>query len=106
MPLNTIADNATDPASYGAPSTVSSPTIPVLDTQLPRSDFAAVPVAQKRPFYKQRRFIILPIALISLTIALLFIILFPVFRAIVALVLHRSNLDIQSVIITQPLNAS
>lgn len=104
--LNIIKDNAANPAGYGAPAAVSSPAPAGWDAWSPQGGAAAVPVAPKQPFYKKRKFIISQIILIPLTIALLFIILFPVVRAIAALVIKRSNLDIQSVIITQPVNGS
>lgn len=60
----------------------------------------------KQPFYKKRWFIISQIILIPLSIALLFILLFPVVRAIIALVVKRTNLDVQAAVITQPVNNS
>ena len=60
----------------------------------------------KPPLYKRRWFIISQIILIPLGIALLFILLFPVVRAIVALVLTKANLDVQEAIITNPVNGS
>ncbi|KAH9485291.1 hypothetical protein JR316_0002199 [Psilocybe cubensis] len=59
-----------------------------------------------QPFYKKRWFIISQIILIPLVIALLFILLFPVVRAIIALVLKRTNIDVQVAEITQPVNGS
>ncbi|KAG6908393.1 hypothetical protein DXG01_004822 [Tephrocybe rancida] len=56
------------------------------------------------PFYKKRWFIISQLILIPLVIALLFILLFPVVRAIVQLVIKRTQLDIESAIISQPQN--
>lgn len=67
---------------------------------------ATIPQADKIPFYKKRNFIISQLILIPLAIALLFIILFPVVRAIAALVIKRSNLDVQRVFITEPVNSS
>ncbi|GLB37240.1 putative protein of unknown function (DUF3712) [Lyophyllum shimeji] len=58
------------------------------------------------PFYKKRWFIISQIILIPLAIALLFILLFPVVRAIVQLVVKRSQLDIELASISQPQNNS
>ncbi|KAF9484472.1 hypothetical protein BDN70DRAFT_122528 [Pholiota conissans] len=63
-------------------------------------------VEPKQPFYKKRWFIISQIISIPLAIALLFILLFPVVRAIVALVVKRTSLDIQAAVITQPVNGS
>ncbi|KAF8160985.1 hypothetical protein B0H34DRAFT_699004 [Crassisporium funariophilum] len=59
-----------------------------------------------QPFYKKRWFIISQIIIIPLGIALLFIILFPVIRAIVELVVKRTNLHIDDATITQPVNGS
>ncbi|KAG5653629.1 hypothetical protein H0H81_011855 [Sphagnurus paluster] len=56
------------------------------------------------PFYKKRYFIISQIILIPLTIALLFIILFPVVKAIAQLVVKRSQLDIQVAKISEAQN--
>ncbi|KAF8972948.1 hypothetical protein BDZ97DRAFT_1691577 [Flammula alnicola] len=67
---------------------------------------APAPAAPHQPFYKKRWFIISQIILIPLSIALLFILLFPVVRAIVALVVKRTNLDVQLAVITQPVNGS
>ncbi|KAF9484474.1 hypothetical protein BDN70DRAFT_872495 [Pholiota conissans] len=67
---------------------------------------AVAPAVPHRPFYKKRWFIISQIILIPLSIALLFILLFPVVRAIVALVVKRTNLDIEVAAITQPVNGS
>lgn len=60
--------------------------------------------APRQPFYKRRWFIISQIIIIPLGIALLFIVLFPVVRAIVQLVVKRSTLDIQVAAISQPQN--
>lgn len=56
------------------------------------------------PFYKKRWFIISQLIIIPLGIALLFILLFPVIKAIAQLVVNRSTLDIQVAQITEPLN--
>ncbi|KAF5386260.1 hypothetical protein D9615_002421 [Tricholomella constricta] len=56
------------------------------------------------PFYKKRWFIISQIILIPLGITLLFVMLFPVVRAIVQLVVKRTQLDIQVAIISEPRN--
>ncbi|KAJ7188457.1 hypothetical protein C8R46DRAFT_1054741 [Mycena filopes] len=68
----------------------------------------AQPAAQQpqQPFYKKRWFIISQLIIIPLGIALLFILLFPVVRAIVQLVVNRSTLDIQVAAITAPSNNS
>ncbi|KAJ7209536.1 hypothetical protein GGX14DRAFT_451849 [Mycena pura] len=59
-----------------------------------------------QPFYKKRWFIISQLIIIPLAIALLFILLFPVVRAIVQLVVNRGTLDIQVANITLPTNNS
>ncbi|KAF9047294.1 hypothetical protein BJ165DRAFT_1464966 [Panaeolus papilionaceus] len=71
------------------------------DQDAPPSD---VPPPPKQPFYKKRWFIISQIILIPLAIALLFILLFPVVRAIVALVVKRTNLSVDIANITFPQN--
>lgn len=58
------------------------------------------------PFYKKRWFIISQIILIPLSIALLFIILFPVVRALVQLIVKKSTLDVQVANISAPQNGS
>ncbi|KAJ7782963.1 hypothetical protein B0H16DRAFT_1494883 [Mycena metata] len=67
---------------------------------------AAAQQPQQQPFYKKRWFIISQLIIIPLGIALLFILLFPVVRAIVQLVVNRSTLDIQVAAITAPTNNS
>ncbi|KAJ7716738.1 hypothetical protein DFH07DRAFT_349612 [Mycena maculata] len=68
---------------------------------------AAAPAQQpKQPFYKKRWFIISQLIIIPLGIALLFILLFPVVRAIVQLVVNRSTLSVQVAAITSPTNNS
>ena len=66
----------------------------------------AVSLARQQPFYKRRWFIVSQIIIIPLGIALLFIVLFPVVRAIVELVVKRTNLSVQLAVITQPVNNS
>ncbi|TFK44582.1 hypothetical protein BDQ12DRAFT_661303 [Crucibulum laeve] len=66
----------------------------------------AAPPAPAQPFYKKRWFIISQIIIIPLGIALLFIILFPVIRAIVQLVVKRTTLDIQVATISNPANGT
>ncbi|KAL0956087.1 hypothetical protein HGRIS_002255 [Hohenbuehelia grisea] len=58
------------------------------------------------PFYKKRWFIISQIILIPLGIALLFILLFPVVRAIVQLVVKRTTLNVEVAQIINPKNGS
>ncbi|KAG6820875.1 hypothetical protein H0H93_010219 [Arthromyces matolae] len=65
-----------------------------------------IPTSNNIPFYKKRRFIISQLILIPLVIALIFILLFPVVRAIIQLVIKRSQLDLENAIISQPQNAT
>ncbi|KAH7915074.1 hypothetical protein BJ138DRAFT_1122997 [Hygrophoropsis aurantiaca] len=58
------------------------------------------------PLYKRRWFIITSIIGALLGIALLFIVLYPVVRAIVQLVVNRSTLNIETAAITSPSNDS
>ncbi|KAH7926942.1 hypothetical protein BV22DRAFT_1007914 [Leucogyrophana mollusca] len=69
---------------------------------------AATPpaAAPRPPLYKRRWFIVTSIIGALVGIALLFIILYPVVRAIVQLVVNRSQLDIQTAAITSPANDS
>ncbi|KAG5646292.1 hypothetical protein DXG03_003889 [Asterophora parasitica] len=61
---------------------------------------AAAPI----PFYKKRWFIISQLIIIPLGIILLFVLLFPVVRAIAQLVIKRSQLDIEVATISEPQN--
>ncbi|KAJ7497141.1 hypothetical protein FB451DRAFT_1457944 [Mycena latifolia] len=58
------------------------------------------------PWYRRRAFIISQLIIIPLGIALIFILLWPVVRAIAQLVVNRSTLDIQVAAITAPANGS
>jgi hypothetical protein len=55
-------------------------------------------------FYKKRWFIVSQIIVIPLGIAMLFILLFPVVRAIVQLVVKHSTLNVDVAAITEPQN--
>lgn len=77
-----------------------------LDDQPPPAVVIPVPAPVKQPFYKKRWFIISQIIIIPIGIALLFILLFPVIRAIVELVIKRTNLHVDLANITQPQNGS
>ncbi|ESK92921.1 hypothetical protein Moror_8994 [Moniliophthora roreri MCA 2997] len=56
------------------------------------------------PFYKRRKFIICQLIAIPLGIALLFILLFPVVKAIVQLTVNKSDLQVESAAISSPQN--
>jgi hypothetical protein len=83
-----------------------SSTYPRVTTLSKWDDTLVVPPTPIQPFYKKRWFILSRIIIIPLGIALLFIILFPVVRAIVPLVVKRSELDVQVAVITQPQNTT
>ncbi|KAG2368054.1 hypothetical protein BDR07DRAFT_1391769 [Suillus spraguei] len=81
--------------------------VPQSECQPTDTDTAAVPVAAlKPPLYKRKWFIITSIVGVCLGIALLFIILFPVLRAIVQYIINRSTLNIQRAAILSPSNTS
>ncbi|KAJ7928639.1 hypothetical protein B0H13DRAFT_1968281 [Mycena leptocephala] len=94
-----LRDNAPEPAgsrfSEGPVATSGAAGQPAAPGQQPR-----------QPFYKKRGFIISQLIIIPLGIALLFILLFPVVRAIVQLVVNRSQLSVQVAAITAPANNS
>ncbi|TFK75313.1 hypothetical protein BDN72DRAFT_885777, partial [Pluteus cervinus] len=82
-----------------APSDASH--LPVVDRA-----WQSAPAAPVVPFYKKRWFIISQIVLVPVSIALIFILLFPVVRAIVQLVVNRARLNIEVATITVPANDS
>ncbi|KAH7108191.1 hypothetical protein BKA62DRAFT_764259 [Auriculariales sp. MPI-PUGE-AT-0066] len=65
-----------------------------------------VPPPQKTPFWKTRKFIICQIISFLLFIVILFVLLFPVVKAIAQLVVNRSTLQIDSAQIISPQNGS
>ncbi|KAF8524806.1 hypothetical protein BU17DRAFT_84312 [Hysterangium stoloniferum] len=73
-------------------------------------DVGAVPPTQppppKIPFWKTRKFIIIATINAILAIVILFVVLFPVVRAIAQLVVNRSVLNIDTAAITKPQNNS
>ncbi|KAJ7072466.1 hypothetical protein C8F01DRAFT_1299136 [Mycena amicta] len=69
-------------------------------------DASAAPPTAKTPFYKKRKFIVCQLIFVPLGIALLFILLFPVVKAVAQLVVNRSTLNIQVAAITAPTNNS
>ncbi|KAF8629168.1 hypothetical protein AX17_005753 [Amanita inopinata Kibby_2008] len=100
-----LASNASLRAHAAAPAG-----IPVGEANLDsgRDDQAPPqpPTAPHVPFYKRRWFIIAQIILAPIGIAMIFILLFPVVRAIVQLIVNRSQLDIQTATISNPTNDS
>ncbi|KAF7301181.1 hypothetical protein MIND_00682600 [Mycena indigotica] len=72
----------------------------------PTQGASAPPAQPKQPFYKTRRFIISQLIIIPLGIVILFVLLFPVVKAVAQLVVNRATLDIQVAAITAPTNNS
>jgi hypothetical protein len=66
----------------------------------------AQPQAYKPPFYLRPWFIVTGLVVGALGLALLFIILYPVVRAVAQLVVNRSVLNIDVAKITNPTNNS
>lgn len=62
--------------------------------------------AQKTPFYKTRKFIICQIITWILAIVLIFVLLYPVVKAIAQLVVNRSVLNVEQARIISPSNGS
>ncbi|KAG1851680.1 hypothetical protein F4604DRAFT_1933963 [Suillus subluteus] len=90
-----------------APAHQTEADAPQPEDQPTDTDAAAVPVVAPRlPLYKRRWFIVISIVGACLGIALLFIILFPVLRAIVQYVINQSTLNIQQAAILSPSNTS
>jgi len=113
--LTLATEHAAAPAGVGTASTVEHPAGGPTTYNTPSgwNDTADQPPATTPasavphvPFYKKRKFIISQIIIIPLGIALLFILLFPVVRAIAELILKRATLDIQGAVITRPVNNS
>ena len=67
---------------------------------------AAAPQEYKPPFYLRRWFFVTGIILGALGLALLFVILYPVVKAIAQLVVNRSVLNVDQALISNPQNGS
>ncbi|KAG1742190.1 hypothetical protein EDB19DRAFT_1702736 [Suillus lakei] len=93
--------------AINAPAYQTEADVPQPEGQPTDTDAATAPPATpKPPLYKRRWFIITSIIGACLGIALLFIILFPVLRAIVQYVINQSTLNIQQAAILSPSNTS
>ncbi|KIJ67573.1 hypothetical protein HYDPIDRAFT_180379 [Hydnomerulius pinastri MD-312] len=111
---NPFADPVADPFVRTTPAGVpvgSAAAEGISGEQAPAQDDAAAPAtaaaaAPKPPLYKRRWFIITSIIGACLGIALLFIILFPVVKAIIQDVVNKTQLDITTAAITNPSNSS
>ncbi|KAG1785555.1 uncharacterized protein HD556DRAFT_110398 [Suillus plorans] len=105
-----------DPFASTTPAgiTINAPAHQKTEADIPQSehqpadtDAARLPAAAPRPhLYKRRWFIVTSIVGACLGIALLFIVLFPVLRAIVQYVINQSTLNIQQAAILSPSNTS
>ncbi|KAF8557967.1 hypothetical protein OG21DRAFT_1504634 [Imleria badia] len=93
----------TTPTGVPAGPTTAPPTE---SDQPPQADPAPPAAPPKPPLYKRRWFIITSVIGACLGIALLFIILFPVVRAIIQDVVNKTTLDITMAAITSPTNTS
>jgi hypothetical protein len=88
--------NAAPVAGYGA-ADESYPTGTTVSSRDPQKDL---------PFYRRRKFLISQAIIIPLGIILLFVLLFPVVKAIAQAAINNSSLDIQSSEIRDPSNSS
>lgn len=107
IPFADPADGAlvtTTPA--GVAVTASATAAPNESEQLPQTDPAPPAAPPKPPLYKRRWFIVANIIGACLGIALTFILLFPVVRAIIQDVVNKTTLDITMAAITNPTNSS
>jgi hypothetical protein len=67
----------------------------MLPTQAPSgNDTWARPPQPHIPFYKRKKFIVSQLILVPLSIILLFVLLFPVVRAIAQLIVNKSTLNV------------
>ena len=90
----------------GVPVSVSSaePT-PAMDDRVD-SDPVPPPTPARVPFYKRKWFSIAQIITAPIGFAMIFILLWPVVRAVVQLIVNKSTLDIQVATISKPTNSS
>lgn len=70
------------------------------------SDPVPLPTPSRVPFYKRKWFIIAQIILAPIGFAMIFILLWPVVRAVVQLIVNKATLDIQVATISDPRNSS
>jgi hypothetical protein len=63
-------------------------------------------VSEKKPFYKRRWFIISQVTACFVGIGLLFVLLFPVIKAIAQHIVNVSKLNVDRVMISEPTNTS
>lgn len=80
-----------DTAAAGATTTVGS---------------ATVAGASKQPFYRRKWFIICQLVTAIIGIVILFVLLFPVVRAIAQLLVNKSQLNIETAAIVGPQNTT
>lgn len=70
------------------------------------SDPVPPPTPARVPFYKRKWFIIAQIITAPIGFAMIFILLWPVVRAVVQLIVNKATLDIQVATISDPTNSS
>ncbi|KAF9562634.1 hypothetical protein CPC08DRAFT_706528 [Agrocybe pediades] len=99
-----LRNHAVEPA--GAPTVLPSGAVSGWEDSDRVGAAPAAAAAPKQPFYKRRWFIISQLILIPLAIILLFVLLFPVVKAIIQLVVKRTTLDVTLASISQPANNS
>jgi hypothetical protein len=93
-------------APAGVPVATTTTAAPTEPEQPPQADPAPPAAPPKPPLRKRRWFIITSAIGACLAIALLFIILFPVLKAIIQDVVNKTTLDITMAAITSPANTS
>lgn len=102
-----FADPANDAFVTTTPAGVPvATTTTAAPTEPEKTDPAPPAAPPKPPLYKRRWFIITSVLGACLAIALLFIILYPVLKAIIQDVVNKTTLDITTAAITSPTNTS
>ncbi|KAH7888371.1 hypothetical protein F5I97DRAFT_2002257 [Phlebopus sp. FC_14] len=102
-PAGTQAED--DPSPFADPP-ATEPQAEKTEEQPTETDAAPASTPPKPPLYKRRWFIITSIVGACLGIALLFIILFPVIKAIIQYVVNKTVLNISEAALTNPTNSS
>ena len=98
------ADATTDTRPANAVPPAGGETSESKPEDAPADDAAAAAAAPKVPFYKKKWFWLTQLVIVPLGIALLFILLFPIVRAIVQSVVTKTTLGIDEATILNPAN--
>ena len=111
MPLDNAAAFAdTDP--FGTPPAARTTPVEEPDVQVDKVDGSdgglqsTTPAGAATPFYKRRWFLVSQVVLAIVGIGLLFVLLYPVVKAIAQHIVNVSQLNIDRVAIVQPSNTS